>query len=118
MPAPPRWVVTVRSPCALAASSTRSTRPRSREAVSGFSFHSGLRTERTSSVVIVSTGNRRSGAAYSRNVISHWATCLPLRQDGRMAAITRSAHWPNVALSNGLLASLGFMPSASLARAC
>ena len=35
-----------------------------------------------------------------------------------MASITRSAHSPNVAPSDGFLASFGLIPSASLARAC
>jgi len=48
---------------ALAASRTRSIRPRSREAVTDFVFQIGFKTDTTSSVAILSTGRRRSAAA-------------------------------------------------------
>ena len=92
--APACRVLPLRSPCALAASRTRSIRPRRREPVSDLLRQSGLKTDSTSSVVISPTGNRRIGAAYFCNVISHWAACLELRHDGRMASISRSAQSP------------------------
>ena len=52
-----------RSPLAFAASSTRSIRPRTRDAVSSFVCQMGASTSSTSSVLIASSGLSRSGAA-------------------------------------------------------
>ena len=63
MAAPPGGVLAIPDPLALAASSTFSMRPRTREAVSGFVIQIGFRTASTSSVAMVSTGLARKGPA-------------------------------------------------------
>jgi hypothetical protein len=51
-------------------------RPLRREAVSGVSVHSGVRTRSTPWVSIWSTGVSRIGAQYFVSVIAHCARCL------------------------------------------
>jgi len=80
-------------------------------------IYRGFNTDSTSSVLILSTGSRRRGAAYSRSVFSHCAACLLLRYEGRIASNSRSAHSPDVALFVAGLAPFGLIPSASLPRA-
>ena len=100
------------TPRALAASNIFSMRPRRREAVSPFVVQSGLRTASTSSVLTLSTGKGRSGAAYSFSVMRHWAPCFAFRHTGFMDSINASAQSPNVGTSGAARsarrASIGF----------
>ena len=56
MPGPSGWIVPDRYPATVAHASTRSIRPRTRDAVSGVAYQIGSRTFRTSPVSIAETG--------------------------------------------------------------
>jgi len=110
-------------PCTAtrAASSTASIRPRTRDAVSGFTVHSCCSTSITASVVTSSTGVWRKGAAYWVKVIAHCARCLALRQPDALASSKASATCPNVlrpscARRSPSRASIGSTPQASRSR--
>lgn len=112
----------VLSPFARAASSTRSIRPRSREAVSCFVSQSGLSTSSTWSVWIESSRLSRRGAAYVCSVFVHCCRCFAFLKPGVMSASSWSAKPPNVvgcfaAADEVRLASIGLMPEATSRRA-
>ena len=88
----------VRRPLALAASSTRSMRPRTRDAVSWRVSQIGRKTSSTSSVPISFSNFGRSGAAWVLSVDSHCSRCLAFRNPEAILLTRSSANSPNVLL--------------------
>jgi hypothetical protein len=86
----------LRRPLALAASSTRSMRPRTRDAVSWRVSQIGRKTSSTSSVPISFSNLGRSGAAWVLSVDSHCSRCLAFRNPDEILVTSSSANSPNV----------------------
>ena len=123
----------VRRPLARAASSTASTRPRSRDAISGLVCQTGRRMLRTSWVVISATDFSRRGFAYisaprrgsrAPRDASHCSRCLAFFSEGAIAARYSSATSPNVTGRGGACAafearlpSIGSSPAPTSRRA-
>ena len=133
MPSPSSGISFVRRPLARAASSTASTRPRSRDAISGLVCQTGRRMLRTSWVVISATDFSRRGFAYisaprrgsrAPRDASHCSRCLAFFSEGAIAARYSSATSPNVTGRGGACAafearlpSIGSSPAPTSRRA-
>jgi hypothetical protein len=85
-----------RLPITTAASSTRSSRPRTRSAVSGRRDQIGVRQAFTSSVLIDPTGMSQIGLQYIFSDERHCALCLSFFQPASSPSITSVATSPKV----------------------